>query len=94
MIQHHVHIRSTDQFNQVGLGVHEKNDRNEINSVDAYRVWMCIRVTFSSSIRKVFGLPADWFVLNEFEVLSAVFSLAVGCGSTFASPLPIIPQSP
>ena len=24
MIQHHAHIRSTDQFNQVGLGVHEK----------------------------------------------------------------------
>ena len=41
MIQHHVHIRSTDQFNQVG--VHEKNDRNEINSVDNHRVWLFIR---------------------------------------------------
>ena len=57
MIQHHVHIRSTDQFNQVG--VHEKNDRIEINSVDDHRVWLCIRVTFTSSIGKVFGLPAD-----------------------------------
>ena len=57
IIQHHVHIRSTDQFNQVG--VHEKNDRNKINSVDGHRVWLCIRVTFSSSIGKVFGLPAD-----------------------------------
>ena len=56
MIQHHVHIRSTDQFNQVG--VHEKNDRNEINSVDDHRVWLCICVIFSS-IGKVFGLPAD-----------------------------------
>ena len=57
MIQHHVHIRSTDQFNQVG--VHEKNDRNEINSVNDHRVRLCNHATFSSSIRKVFGLPAD-----------------------------------
>ena len=28
-------------------GVHEKNDRNEINSVDDHHVWLCIRVTFS-----------------------------------------------
>ena len=48
MIQHHVHIRSTDQFNQVG--VHDKNDRNELNSVDAHRVWLCTPLTFSSSI--------------------------------------------
>ena len=54
MIQHHVHIRSTDQFNQVG--VHEKNDRNEINSGDDHGVWLCIRVTFSSSMGKVFLL--------------------------------------
>ena len=53
MIQHHVHIRSTDQFNQVG--VHAKNDRNEINGVDDHRVWLCIRVTFSSIGKKVFG---------------------------------------
>ena len=57
MIQHHVHIRSTDQFNRVG--VHEKNDRNEINSVDDLRVWLCIRVIFFLSIGNVFGLPAD-----------------------------------
>ena len=57
MIQHHVHIRSTDQFNKVG--VHEKNDRNEINSVDDHRVWLCNRIVFFSSIGKVFGLPAD-----------------------------------
>ena len=57
MIQHHAHIGSTDQFNQVG--VHEKNDRNEINSVNDHRVWLCIRVTFFSSIGKVFGLPVD-----------------------------------
>ena len=56
MIQHHVHIRSTDQFKQVG--VQEKKDRNEINSVDDHRAWLCIRVIFSS-IGKVFGLPAD-----------------------------------
>ena len=56
MIQHRVHIRSTDQYTQVG--VHEKNDRNEINSVDDHRVWLCIRVTLSS-IGKVFGLSAD-----------------------------------
>ena len=53
MIQHHVHIRSTDQFNQVG--VQEKNDRNEINRVDDHRVWLCIHVTFLSSIGKVFA---------------------------------------
>ena len=57
MIQHHVHVRSTDQFNQVG--VHGKNDRNEINNVDNHRDWLSIRVTFSSSIGKVYGLPAD-----------------------------------
>ena len=57
MIQQHVHIRSTDQFSQVG--VHGKNDRNEIHIVDAYHVWLCIRVTFSSSTGKVFGLSAD-----------------------------------
>ena len=56
MIQHHVYIRSTDQFNQVG--VHEKNDRNEMKSVNDHRVWLCVRVNFSS-IGKVFRLPAD-----------------------------------
>ena len=45
MIQHRVHIRSTDQFNQIG--VHEKNDRNDINSVDDHRVWLYIHVTFT-----------------------------------------------
>ena len=57
MIQHHVHIRSTDQFNQ--LGIHERNDRNEIKSVVDHCVWLCIRVIFSPSIGKVDGLPAD-----------------------------------
>ena len=57
-IHQKVHIRSTDQFNQVG--VHEKNDsRNEINSVDDHRVWLCVRITIFSSIGKVFRLPAD-----------------------------------
>ena len=32
MIENHVHISSTDHFKHVG--VREKNDRNEINSVD------------------------------------------------------------
>ena len=53
----------------------KKNDRNEINSVDDHRVWLFIRLTFSWSIGKVFGLPADSFVLTEFEVLLAVFLL-------------------
>ena len=57
MIQHHVHIRSTDQFNRVG--VHEKNDKTEINGVDDHCVWLCIRVTFFSSVGNVFGLHAD-----------------------------------
>ena len=30
MFEYHVHIRSTDQFKEIG--VHEKNDRSEINS--------------------------------------------------------------
>ena len=38
MIQHHVPIRSTDQFKQVE--VHEKHDRNDINSVDDQRIWL------------------------------------------------------
>ena len=70
MTQRHAHIRSTDQFNQVG--VHEQNDRDEINSVDDHRVCLCIRATFFSLIGIVFGLPADSFVLTEFEVLLAV----------------------
>ena len=57
MIQHHVYIRPTDQFNEVG--VHEKKDRNEINSMYDHCVWLCIRVTFFSTIGKVFGLPAN-----------------------------------
>ena len=32
MIEYHVHIRSTDQFKQVG--VREKNDRNEIKNLE------------------------------------------------------------
>ena len=63
MIHHHVHIGSTDQFNQVG--VHEKNDRNAINSMDVHHVCLCICITFSSLIRKVSGLPAD---LNSFFI--------------------------
>ena len=51
MIQHHVHIRSTDHSNQVG--VHEKNDRNEIYNVDDHRVCLFIRVT--SVLNRVFG---------------------------------------
>ena len=48
MIQHHVHIRSTDQFNQVG--VHEKNI--EMRSI----VW--ITIAFCCAF-EVFGLRAD-----------------------------------
>ena len=61
MIQHHVHIRSTDQFNQVG--VHGENDRNEINSVDGHRLtrylldrkkfWDCLPTDLSSLNLKV-----------------------------------------
>ena len=54
MIQHHVHIRSTGQFNQVG--VHEKNDRNEINSVDDHRVWLFIRVSSVLNDRESFWI--------------------------------------
>ena len=57
MIQHHVHIRSTDQFNQVGCM--KIIDRHEINSVNDHRVWLCVRVNLFSSIDKVFRLPAD-----------------------------------
>ena len=32
--------------------------RNDINGVDDHRVWLCIRVTFSS-IGKDYGLSAD-----------------------------------
>ena len=49
MIQHHVYIKSTDQFKQVGV-CEKKNDRKEINSLDDHHVWLCICVTFSSSI--------------------------------------------
>ena len=54
MIENHVHIRSTDDFKQVG--VHGKMT-NEINSVDDRCVWLCIRITFSSSIGKGYRPP-------------------------------------
>ena len=54
MIDNHAHIRSIYHFKQVG--VHGKMT-NEINSVDDQCVWLCIHVTFSSSIRKVLKLP-------------------------------------
>ena len=53
MIQHHVHIRSTDQFNQVGV---QENDINEINSVDDRRVWLFICVTSVFNDRKSFWI--------------------------------------
>ena len=46
--------------------------------MDDHCVWFFIRIIFFSSSGKVFGLPADWFVLTEFEVLSAVFLLLLG----------------
>ena len=57
MIQHHVHIRSTDQFNPVG--VREKNDRYEINSLNDHRVWLCICVIFSSIVKVLDLLLTD-----------------------------------
>ena len=54
---------------QSGRGAWKKNHRNEINNVNEHRVWLCIRVTFFSSIGIFFGLPADCFVLTEIEVL-------------------------
>ena len=57
IIQHHVHIRSTDQFKQVG--VREKIERNKTNSVNDHRFWLCIGATFSAWIGKVFKLTAD-----------------------------------
>ena len=38
MVEYHVHVRSTDQINQVGVRV--KNDRNEINSGGSSRLTM------------------------------------------------------
>ena len=43
MIENYVHIRYIDHFKQVG--VREKNDRNEINSVDDHCVWLCVRIS-------------------------------------------------
>ena len=69
---------SGPQISSIRWGCMKKNDRNEINSVDDHRVWLCIRVTFFSSIGKVFGSPADWFVLTQFEVLLADFLMLLG----------------
>ena len=92
MIQHHVYIRSTDQFNQVG--VHEKNDRNEMNSVYDHRVWLCIRVTiFSNLDRKSFWITCWLNCAHWIWSFVSSFSLVVWCGSTFATALPNIPQS-
>ena len=54
MIENRVHIKSTDHFKQ--FGVHGKMTY-ENNSVDDQCVWLCIRVTFISSIGKVLKLP-------------------------------------
>ena len=53
MIENHVHIRSTDHLNRLGC---IKKMTNEINSVDDRCVWLCIRITFFSSIGKVLKL--------------------------------------
>ena len=90
MIQHHVHNGSTDQFKQVG--VREKNDGNEINSVDDHNIWLCIRVTFSPLIGKFLDcLLTDLWPLNLSFVSS--FLLVVGCVFTFAKALSNMPQS-
>ena len=41
MVEYHAHVRSTDQFKQVG--VREKNDRNEINGGGSPRLTMHLR---------------------------------------------------
>ena len=41
MVEYHVHVRSTDQFKQVGVG--EKNDRNDINSGGSPRLTVHLR---------------------------------------------------
>ena len=71
MIENHVHIRSTDRFKQVG--VHGKMT-NEINGVDDRCVWLCIRVTFSSSIGKVLKLPDGLSVHTDLNFSEQFFS--------------------
>ena len=44
MVEYHVHVRSTDQYKQVG--VREKNDRNEIYSVGSPHLTMHLRKHF------------------------------------------------
>ena len=47
MIENHVHIISTDHFKQVGV----RGKMTEMKPiVDDQCVWLCVRVTFSSSI--------------------------------------------
>ena len=47
MIENHVHIRSTDHFKQVVM----RGKMTEMKPiVDDQCVWLCVRVTFSSSI--------------------------------------------
>ena len=54
MNENHVHFRSTDHFKQVGV----RGKMTEMKSiVDDQCVWLCIRVTFSSSIGKVLESP-------------------------------------
>ena len=57
MIQHHVHIRSTGQFNQVG--VHEK--MTEMRSIVLMTIAFGCSFAYPlfSTIGKVFGLHAD-----------------------------------
>ena len=86
MIQHHVHISSIDQFNQVG--VYEKNDRNEINSVDDHRVWLYIALPFPHRPERFM----DCLLTDLCSSFVSSFSLVVGCGSTFARDFPNMPQ--
>ena len=71
IIENRVHIRSIDHFKKVG--VHGRMT-NEISSVDDRCVWLCIRVTFSSSIGKVLKLPDGLFLPTELNFCDQFYS--------------------
>ena len=74
MVEYHVHVRSTDQFKHVG--VREKNDRNEINSVGSPHLTFDLRkhlpITSGFSFlfccgRSRFNFQDDFARLHNYE---------------------------
>ena len=67
MVEYHVHVRSTDQFKQVG--VREKNDRNEIKSGGSPRLTMHLRNHLLITSGYTFGIASGLIFQDDYARL-------------------------